>query len=250
MIDRILTLLRDIADIILPRHCCICGRRLKAEEEQLCIKCWALLPFTNIHGEQGNGIERIFWGKIPIVRANALIHYQANNYTILPILQLKYANNAEMGIYLGQCMAEDLIDSEFFTAIDYLVPIPISNSRLKKRGYNQSEMLAKGVSKITGIPIATDLIIRKTDNATQTRLTAQQREENVQNIFEIQRTEKIRGKHLLLIDDVITTGATILSCAQKLCEVEGVRISVLTAYVAGSHPKGISSHAKSQETYI
>ena len=118
MIDRILTLLRDIADIILPRHCCICGRRLKAEEEQLCIKCWALLPFTNIHGEQGNGIERIFWGKIPIVRANALIHYQANNYTILPILQLKYANNAEMGIYLGQCMAEDLIDSEFFTAID------------------------------------------------------------------------------------------------------------------------------------
>ena len=238
----ILPLLKNMADILLPRHCYICNRRLLHTENYFCVECWTKLTFTNIHGEEGNSIERIFWGKVPIMRANSLIHYQSHNYTSLPILQLKYFNNPECGVFLGRCMAEDLLDTTFFNGIDFIIPVPLTKKRMKTRGYNQSEMLAKGVAEITGIPLVTNVVYRRIDNSTQTKLTAIERVENVKNIFSVIDSESIRGKHLLLIDDVITTGATLLSCAETLCQTEEVKVSILTAYVAGFHSKGISYH--------
>lgn len=133
---------------------------------------------------------------------------------------------------MGRYMANDLLVSGFFNEIDIIVPVPLHKKREKERGYNQSEWIASGISKITGIPVNTNSIKRVEANSTQTRKSVWDRWENVQNLFAVVSSSELQGKHILLVDDVLTTGATIVSCASKIMEVRGVRISVLTLAAA------------------
>ena len=227
----------ELINIIFPRRCLVCNRILSASEQHICTSCYMKLPFTRWHGRQGNGIERMFWARIPIHRANALLHYYGGDESRKVVLALKYNNRPQIGVEFGRIMAADLRDTDFFSDIDAIVPVPLARKRIKKRGYNQSECLAKGVSEITQIPVLKDVIKRKIDNPTQTRLTNDERKENVKGIFMINYADAIKDKHILLIDDVLTTGATIMSCAEEIAKVAS-GISIMTLFVAGRHSDG------------
>lgn len=227
----------DAWRLLFPERCAVCGRRLTGNERCLCVPCFQALPFTRLHGEPGNVVERIFWGKLSIVRANAYLHYYAGTDSRNLFWKMKYRDRPQLGSYLGRAMAADLTDSDFFDDIDLLLPVPLSRQRERQRGYNQSEMLARGVRAVTGIPIDTTSVRRVVDNPTQTRLTACQRAANVQGIFSLERPHALAGRHVLLIDDIVTTGASLLSCGQVVAAAGNVRISVLALAVAGSHPR-------------
>lgn len=135
-------------------------------------------------------------------------------------------------------MAQDLLDTDFFDGIDFIVPVPLHRKKMRQRGYNQSAELAHGIAELTGLPVREDLVSRVVDTPTQTRLTAEERRENVRDAFRLLQPAAVANRHILLVDDVLTTNATILSCAEELVKATGVRISVLTLALAGQHPTG------------
>ena len=227
--------INDATKLIAPQRCVICGRRLRSDEKHICFSCYARLPFTNIRGEKGNKIEKLFWGQFPIARANAFLKYSPHSDTSRIFLQLKYGNRPQVGYIFGRYMANDIIETDFFETIDCIIPLPLAKKRLKERGYNQSEAISKGISDVTGIPLDTHSVIRAIANQTQTRLHAEERKANVKNIFALTPDHTLNGKHVLLVDDILTTGATLLSCAQEIARAEHVTISIMVLGLAGSH---------------
>lgn len=176
----------------------------------------------------------MFWGLIPVERAAALFYYAAHSETSNILLALKYYGKHDVGIDMGKLMADELMPSGFFEGIDLLVPLPLERKRQRARGYNQSEMLAKGISITTGIPYSNKAVKRTTFNKSQTKLNKWERMENVSNCFLLSKPELLKGKHILLIDDVLTTGSTLLSCAEVLTQAEDIKISILTLAYAKS----------------
>ena len=227
--------INDASNLIVPQRCAVCGHRLHKYEEQICIKCFSTLPLTHIRGKKGNKVEQIFWGKIPICRANSFMHYLPQAETSHIFTRLKYKNRPQIGVKFGEIMAEDLIDTDFFDDIDLIIPLPLAKERLRKRGYNQSEALAIGVNHITHIPIDNTSVIRVISNPSQTTKKKSERAENVKNIFALSPHQQLDRKHVLLIDDILTTGATLLSCSQEIAKAESVKISILTLGIAGLH---------------
>jgi hypothetical protein len=145
---------------------------------------------------------------------------------------LKYSGYKELGEVMGRYMAAELISCGFFDHVDVIVPVPLHKKKQKLRGYNQSEWIARGISSVTGIPLNAKSVIREKNTETQTRKSTFERSENVDGIFKLCDVACFQGKHVLIIDDVLTTGSTTVACASTLFEVEGVRISVLTLAVA------------------
>lgn len=231
-------LLRDIGALLLPRRCIVCGCRLGASEREICTSCFAQLPRTERRGRPCNGLERLFWHRIDIVRANAFLRYEAGADSRRVVLGLKYYDRPELGEMFGRIMARDLEGTGFFDGVDGIIAVPLARKRLRKRGYNQSDMLARGVSAVTGIPVLEGVIRRIVETPTQTHLNAEQRRDNVRDIFELRRPEVVRRRHILLVDDVLTTGATLLSCAEELSRAGNVRFSVLTLSEASHHADG------------
>ena len=232
---------KDVGNILFPRSCAVCGRRLNVAEDFICGNCYLELPFTQIRGQRGNVVERLFWEQIKIERASSFLWYKGGAKSIRPVLSLKYNDRPQYGIYFGKIMANDLVDTGFFDDIDAIIPVPLAKKKKRKRGYNQSEYIAKGLSMATGIPVRDDVVQRIIANPTQTRLNAEQRKKNVENIFSLVDGEAIEGKHILLLDDVITTGATIMSCAKELDKVENLKISILSLMLAGKHADAIGN---------
>ncbi|MDO4949930.1 MAG: ComF family protein [Bacteroidales bacterium] len=224
--------LADIADYFFPRYCVVCGEALSGSEQFLCAKCLIQLPRTNLHLQSDNDVEKNLWGKIPLGKASAYLYYHKKGMVSKLIASLKYQGNAALGVFLGRCMATDLIATSFFSDIDFIVPLPLHKTRRKKRGYNQSEQLALGISSVTNIPIRNDIVVRKRDTDTQTSKSEVQRWENLQDSFECVSPEPLVGKHILLVDDVMTTGATVVACADAFDKTRQLKISVLTLSVA------------------
>ena len=227
-----MTLLTDLWQLFFPRCCLLCGQRLLKGEEHICFRCLVALPRTHLQKE--NELEKSLWGKLPIERANAFLFYAKGGDVRKLLFDLKYYGNADLGHFLGRCMASELLPSGFFNDIDYIVPVPLHARKQKKRGYNQSEVLAEGIASVTKIPMDKHLLIRNKDIETQTHKGNYERWENVRNVFECLSPEKLSDKHILLVDDVLTTGATIVACADALGKIPGLRISVLTLAWAGS----------------
>ncbi len=223
--------LKDLDQVIFPRGCVICKSTLLPCEDVLCTHCLTLLPYTQFKARKGNRLERLFYGEIPIVRANALIFHQRGAESAALIHSIKYRDNPEAAVFMGRLMAQDLLEEAFFEGIDAIAPIPLHKKRLKQRGYNQSELLAQGVAEVVHLPIWTDVVKRIVDNPSQTQLGYDERKERTKDIFKLVKPDCVRGKHLLLIDDVITSGATIKS---YMHEMEGldVKFSVLTLGMA------------------
>lgn len=223
----------DLWELFFPRHCVVCGRRLAKTEEHLCIRCLAALPRTKMHLRPDNKIEKNLWGKLPLGRASAFLFYTHDGDTQKVLYELKYYGNSRLGLFLGRWMANELLPSGFFQGIDCIVPVPLHAKKARMRGYNQSEMLADGLSAITGIPVLNGLIVRSRYTETQTHKGAYERWVNVQDVFECASLEAFEGKHILLVDDVMTTGATLVACADALADVPRLRISVLALALAG-----------------
>ena len=208
-----------LLDLISPQLCVVCGKRLSATEDVICIACNLKLPRTDFSkNPYDNEMAKLFWGRIPIERAAAFFYYESHSNTANIIYKLKYKSHPEIGPVMGRK----------FDGIDGIVPIPLAKKRFRQRGYNQSEEIAKGINEITGIPIYTGMVKRIVFKGSQTRRMRWDRQENVEYAFSLVNGEPIIGKHLLVIDDVVTTGATIIACAKELVKAGNVKISVLS----------------------
>lgn len=224
-----------LLDLISPRLCVVCGERLSVTEEVLCGKCNLHLPRTDFQqSPYENVMAKLFWGQIPIERATALFYYEPHAETANLLYELKYKNHPEIGEVLGRMMARELQLSGFFEGIDGIIPIPLAPKRQRQRGYNQSLCIAEGISEITGLPILKKVIRRTIFEGSQTSRGRWERNENVEHVFELTDAESVRGKHLLVVDDVVTTGATMIACSRELAKAGGVRISVLSIGFAKS----------------
>lgn len=229
-----MTVLSTLLDFLFPRHCAVCGKRLEWDEDVMCLLCNAALPRTEYWTTPyDNPVAQLFWGKIPIEKAIAYYHFKSQTGDAQIIYDIKYHNRQDMARQMGEMMAREVGESGFFDDIDCIIPVPLSLKRRMERGYNQCEVLAKGMGKVTGLPVLPYVVIRKRFDGSQTHLTRWEREKNVEDVFELKDAEEIRGKHVLLVDDVITTGATTLSCATQLLKTEGSRISILSIGYAG-----------------
>ena len=226
-----MTLIKDIIDFVLPQRCFMCGNRLSVQERSICTVCYAHLPFTGYHLAEHSPLEKYFCFYFPIERAVSYFHHDGERTRSI-IYHIKYYGHPEAGEHLAYGYAEELKEHCFFKGIDAIVPIPLHWRRKLERHYNQSYHIAKGISRSTGIPIWENVVKRMVNNVSQTRVARDERLDNVKNIFRVTDAEKVKGKHLLLVDDVITTGATIKSCAKELAKVSGVKISVLSLAVA------------------
>ena len=202
-------------------------------EEVLCVRCQADLPRVRTISFEENDIARIFWGLVPIEKGISFFHYTPHSPHSRILFELKYHNHPEVGKTMGRMMAEELKATNFFNGIDLIVPIPLSRKKERQRGYNQSDWIAWGIYEATGIPTDTTSVVRTKSNPSQTTLDHRQRRENVRDIFAVRHPGNLEGRHILLVDDVITTGATMLSCAEAIARACRVRFSVLSLAWAG-----------------
>ncbi len=218
-----------ILDFISPRLCVVCGRRLAPTERSLCSICMLHLPRTTYQfTPNDNPMAQLFWHLTPIERAAALIFYEPHAEIAQIVYDMKYNDRPDVGEDMGRLMANEMQIAHYFDGVDVLLPVPLSRKRMRQRGYNQSEMLAQGISDITRLPVVTKAVSRKHFVKSQTQLSRHERQENVADMFELRDDSQLRGRHILLIDDICTTGATLIACAEAIRHVEGIRISVLT----------------------
>lgn len=218
-----------ILDFISPRMCVVCGERLSPTERSLCSVCLLHLPRTTYQfSPDDNPMAQLFWHLTPVERAAALLYYEPHSELARLIYDLKYHDRPDIGEDMGRLMANEMQLARFFDGIDALLPVPLSRKRLRQRGYNQSEMLAIGISDITHLPVVTKALRRKHFVKSQTQLSRHERQENVNDMFELRDSNLLEGKHVLLIDDICTTGATLTACVDVLKNISGIRLSVLT----------------------
>lgn len=221
-----MSLFYDFVCLIYPRICDACNASLLQHEEILCTVCQQQLPKTNYHLDDDNPLAKNFWGKVPIAHVAALYHFKKGGNVQHLIHQFKYKGITEIGTYLGESYGKDLLQSAFIKDVDVVIPVPLHKRKKRKRGFNQSEIFAKGLSKAMQIPCDTKTLVRTTASKTQTKKSRFKRWENVKEIFAITDTVSLKGKHILLVDDVITTGATIEACVNQLLTISDVKISV------------------------
>lgn len=221
-------LINNLLSLFYPRLCAACGDALQQNEQCICLNCMLHLPETQFHKEHFNPLRSVFDGRVPVQEVTALMSYKKANKTQKILHHLKYSGQKEIGKILGEYFGGQLITEERYRGIQYVLPIPLHPKKQKKRGYNQSEWIAMGLSKGMGIPYLTDVLVRTHYTDTQTRKSRFARWQNVKEVFEVQNSDKVAYTHVLVCDDVLTTGATMEAAIQKLQTVEGVRVSVVT----------------------
>jgi ComF family protein len=190
------------------------------------------MPKTNYHLEKDNAVEKRFWGKVPVYRATSYFHFYKGSPFRQLLHELKYRGNKEIGRVMGRFAGIDLLDTDDFASIDVIVPVPLHPKKQLKRGYNQSEWIARGLSEALNKPVDTTHLIRIKENATQTKKSVFERYQNTQGIFALNDVTVFEKKHILLVDDVLTTGSTLEACALALMESSFVKISVFTLALA------------------
>jgi len=225
-----ISLLTRLLDLISPRTCIVCGARLSPTEDIVCQSCLLHLPRTGFaNSPKDNPMARLFWGLMPVEQAAAMIYHQPRSESARIIYNMKYAGRADAAIAMGRIMACEFAEKGFFDGIDVMVPVPLTESRKRKRGYNQSELIARGISEVTGIPVDTKAMERTAFSASQTSLTRWERQDNVKDSFSLNgRHIPAANRHVLIVDDVVTSGATTMACGSCLTSIEGIRLSVIT----------------------
>ncbi len=223
--------INDIADFMIPRRCVMCGNRLSSKESHLCTSCYMHLPFTKYHLLEHSPLEKQFWGQFPVEKAVSMFHHDGERTRHI-IYSIKYWGRPDIATYLAGMFAKELKKGDFFDGIDAIIPLPLHWRRQLSRHYNQSHYIAQGISQETGIPVWKKIVKRVKNNPSQTSVKSHERKQNVEGIFRLTHLESIANKHILLVDDVTTTGATLISCAQELARAPHVRISILTLAVA------------------
>lgn len=222
----------DFLSLFYPRLCYACNRALIKEEECICSFCNYHLPQTHFYKEKENALSQIFWGRIPIETACTLFYFHKKGKVQNLIHQFKYKGKKDIGIYLGKMLGDQLKKSMYYDSVDVIVPVPLHREKQYKRGFNQSEMISRGVAKSLNKSIVLNNLVRVTKSGTQTRKARFKRWQNVETVFKINNPKEFEHKNILLIDDVITTGATLESCGQKLLAAKGVKLWIATLAIA------------------
>jgi len=217
----------DFISLLFPRLCYACGNHLLRNEHLICTECFVVIPRTGYHTVEDNPVAQLFWGRCKIEKAAAFSYYNKGSRIRKLIHNLKYKGIKEIGYELGRMYGLSLNDSGFINDVDLIIPVPLHPSKKRIRGFNQSETISMGIADSTHLPLDIKSLTRKMVSATQTKRSRFDRWTNVDGIFQVIDAQAIAEKHILLVDDVITTGSTIESCTNELLKIQGVRVSVV-----------------------
>jgi ComF family protein len=236
MVSPRFTLLRDLAagflHLLYPRLCVACQSEIPSGEDCFCLKCRLKLQASDMYRQPDNEFTRRFWGRLPL-QAGAAQYYFTRKSAIQKALHaLKYRNQPDIGLQLGRRFGRLLTTAPGFSEVQLIVPVPLHPLRERLRGYNQSQMFGQGLAETMQVPIAPRALARRRHTHTQTRKKRLDRFDNMQSIFYVQEPAVLQGKHVLLVDDILTTGATLEMCALATLEVPGVRLSMATVAIA------------------
>lgn len=223
-----MAIIDDLISLFYPRLCAGCSTPLVRGEEVLCLNCLADLPRTNYHLYQENPVFQIFIGRVNITLATSFCRFDKGGRLQHLLHQLKYKGNSEVGIKMGALFGNDLISNILYHDIDAIIPVPLHPKKEKKRGFNQSVEICKGLSEAMKRPVLSGNLVREIHTSSQTRKGRFERWENVSGIFSVKNTDLLTGKHLLLVDDVVTTGATLEACCEPLLKIPDVKVSIAT----------------------
>jgi ComF family protein len=222
--------LKDLFQIFYPHICCACGNALSFQQSFVCTTCLHTLPFTNFWSSPANAMEQHLWGRFNFEQAVALFYFEKSSGVQNLLHELKYRNQKQLGIFLGEMlgarMKQHLSDS-----FDFIIPVPLHSEKEKIRGYNQSLLFAQGLANELKCEASKDFLIRTQATETQTHKNLFQRLDNVASVFELKNATLLQNKNVLLVDDVLTTGATIEACAKQLNSIQNLRMSVATIAV-------------------
>jgi ComF family protein len=220
--------------LFFPHNCYSCGSDLVGQHQLLCLRCLHQLPYTRFELFPNNPIEKIFWGRIPIEHAASLIYFTKDSIVERLLYHLKYRGRKEVGVYCGRLIGERLEAAERFSEIDALIPLPLFKKREHQRGFNQARLLCDGIAEILSKPVLANGVQRMEATETQTHKNRVERWQNIRGRFKLENEFALEGQHLLLVDDVITTGATLESCAIELLKVKNVKLSIVTLAYSSS----------------
>lgn len=226
--------LRSLFSLFYPKLCLACGEGLPVGEDYICLPCQYKLPKTDYHLTADNDFTARFWGRVPLHSGAALYHFHKGGRAQRLIHQLKYKGQRTVGVRLGEWYGLQLREADLFKTVERIVPVPLHPKRQHFRGYNQSAAFAQGLSTTMGVPWSKSLR-RPTYTQTQTRKSRLERFDNVATAFELVNASHMTQQHVLLVDDVITTGATLEACAHELLKVPGLKLSMATIAIAGQN---------------
>jgi ComF family protein len=207
---------QDIISLLFPDLCNACGLQLYVGEKEICTRCLYDLPYTDFHLHEENPVAKQFWGRLNCNAAMAMLYFKKGTKVQNLLHGLKYKSKTEVGIKLGQLLGEKLKLSTLYQDIDLIIPVPLHHKKQKFRGYNQSKFIADGLAETLGIDLNTECLLKIKSTETQTKKARYTRYENMQNIFCVYNAEQLENKHVLLVDDVVTTGSTLEACGNVL----------------------------------
>lgn len=216
----------DFISLFYPINCTACNKTLISGEDWICTSCILDIPKSDYWLDRNNPVNQMFWGKTKIEFASAFLLFSKGSRYRKLIHSLKYEDDQKSGINLGYLYGKEIIKSSKYEKIDFIIPVPLHTKKQKKRGYNQSECIANGLTEAMGIETLNSVLVRTVNTATQTQKDKDERWDNVSGVFDVQNPEIIEGKHILLVDDVITTGATIEHSAMTLIQKTNCKVSI------------------------
>jgi ComF family protein len=227
-----MSFLSDFFSLVYPEVCMACGKPLFRFENCICSYCLHHLPQTNFHLNSDNPVSRLFWGRVKFAYAASFLFYNKGGKVQQLIHQLKYKDQKQVGFFLGSKYGELLKKADGFSTVDTVIPVPLHPKKQRKRGYNQSDFIAEGISKSMDIKIDNTTLFRAYASDTQTKKSRFNRFQNVSSVFALKDNKKLQGHHILIVDDVITTGSTLESCISILQQTPDIKVSIATLAVA------------------
>jgi ComF family protein len=228
MIASIKSYANNFLHLLYPHYCIGCGTDVINDADSLCIKCVSDLPETNFFELPNNPVEKTFYGRIQLEAAASAFYFTKDSLLQQLMIELKYKSNKDVGFFLGKLIAQQIKISSRFNEIDILVPLPLNPKKEQKRGYNQAKIICDGMASMLQKPIVDKAVIRTHFTETQTKQNRVHRWQNMENVFEIADATSIEGKHILLIDDVVTTGATLEACGKSILSIPNTKLSIAT----------------------
>ena len=228
----LIRLMDDFISLLYPSLCVVCGRNLYRNESLICTHCLYHIPKTNFHFLKDNPVSRLFWGRVPVESAASYYFFEKGSRFRVLIHKIKYRGEKELGFELGRIYGTELRSSGLYNRVDLVVPVPLHPRKKRKRGYNQSEWIAMGIAESMEKPLDIKSVIRAVDTVSQTKKNRYERWKNVEDIFQVNQTGRLINQHILVVDDVVTTGSTLEACARAILQVEGTKVSCVTLAMA------------------